>query len=178
MGVAASDTVVVVIEIQISGNEPRSDSKRAQSRNHEHREVATTPAAQRQGPYRILGSLLVPRHVLEVPLDSLRHVDEKLAGIGRSILAEELGGPAIELGIGGQRRDEAREVGLLFGGVGKRIAAGKIIDIDCVEVPRRVGEMNCAFEAKFRGAVRETGPSLLSDYRVPELNSTRNEARA
>ena len=101
MGVAAGDTVVVVIgKMQISGHEPRGESKRAQRRDHEHRKVATTPARELQGPDRVLDALLVPRHVLEGPLDGLRHVDEKLAGVGRSVLAEERGGPAIELGCG------------------------------------------------------------------------------
>src|SRR5260370_34384171 len=96
MGVAARDSVVVV-KIQIAGNEPRGDSKRAQCRDHEHRKVATTPAPELQGLYRILRSLLVSRHVLEVLIDGLRQVDEQLASIGRSVLAEEFGGPRIEL---------------------------------------------------------------------------------
>ena len=72
MGVAADCTVVDVIgKMQISGHKPRGDSKRAQRCNHEHREVATTPAREGEGPDRVLDSLLVPRHVLEGPLDGL-----------------------------------------------------------------------------------------------------------
>jgi len=83
VGVAAGDTIVVIIgKMQISGDEPRRDSKRAQRRDHEHRKIATTPARELQRLDRILGTLLVPRHVLEGPLDGLRHVDEKLAGVG------------------------------------------------------------------------------------------------
>src|SRR4029077_5431545 len=121
------------------------------------REVATTPAPELQGLYRILGSLLVPRHVLEVLVDGPRQADEKLASVGRSVLAQELGGPAIELAMGRQRRDEASEVRPIFGGVGKRIGSGKIIDIGCVEAPRRVIEVHAAVEAKLRGTARETG---------------------
>src|SRR6516162_998227 len=82
MGVAARDTVVVISKVQISGHEPRGDSKRSQRRDHEHRKVATTAARELQGPDRVLNSLLVPRYVLEGSLDSLRHVDEKVAGVG------------------------------------------------------------------------------------------------
>ena len=143
--------------MQISGNEPRGDSKRAQRRDHEHRKVATAPARELQGPDRVLDTLLVPRHVLEGPLDGLRHVDEKLVGVGRSVLAEERGGPAIEPGVRRQRRDEARETGPIFRRVGKRMGPGKILDIGCAEVGRRVVETHGAFEAKLRGAIRETG---------------------
>jgi hypothetical protein len=83
----------------------------------------------------ILGSLFVPRHVPEVLVDGPRQVDEKRAGIGRSVLAEELGGPTVEPGVRTPRRDETRVVGPVFGGVGKRIALGKVIDIGRVEVP-------------------------------------------
>jgi hypothetical protein len=77
MGVAATCTVVDVIgKMQISGHKPRGDSKRAQRCNHEHRKVATTPAREGEGPDRVLDTFLVPRHVLEGPLDGLRHVDE------------------------------------------------------------------------------------------------------
>ena len=102
MGVTAGDTLTVIIVIivvgkmHISGYEPRGDSKRAHRRDHEHRQVATAPAPELQGPDRILGTLLVPRHVFEGPSDDLRHVDEKLVGVGRSVLAEETGGPAID----------------------------------------------------------------------------------
>src|SRR3979490_718522 len=92
MGVGAADTVVVVSsKMQISGYEPRGDSKRAQRLDHEHGKVATTPARELQRSDRILGTLLVPRHVHERPLDGLRHVDEKLSCVGRSVLSEELG---------------------------------------------------------------------------------------
>src|SRR6476660_7371290 len=97
MCVAAGDIVVVVIaKMQISGNEPRGDSKRAQRRNHEHGKVATTTAPQLQGLSWTLCSLLVSRHMLEGPPDGLRHVDKKLASVGRPVVPEEPGSPAIE----------------------------------------------------------------------------------
>src|ERR1700720_4873211 len=78
MGVATGDTVVVVIgKMKISGHEPSGDPKRSQRRDHEHCKVATTPARELQGPDRVLDSLLMPRHMLEGPLDGLRHVDKK-----------------------------------------------------------------------------------------------------
>jgi hypothetical protein len=84
-------------------------------------------------------------------------IDEKLAGVGRSVLAEQSGGPTIELGVRGQRGDERRQVGPIFRAVRKRIGLGKILDIGFMEIGRRVVEMNGAFEAKLRGPVRETG---------------------
>ena len=102
MGVAPDVAVVVVIvKMQISGNESRGDSKRAQRRDHERRKVATTPAGEFQSLDRVLNSLLVSRHMLEGPVDGLRHIDEKLVGVGRSVLTQERGGPAIELGDAG-----------------------------------------------------------------------------
>jgi hypothetical protein len=40
------------------------------------------------------------RHVPEGTLDPLRHADEKRMGVGRSIRAQETGGPAGEFGVG------------------------------------------------------------------------------
>jgi predicted N-formylglutamate amidohydrolase len=168
MGVAAGDTVVVVIVIgkmQISGYEPRGDPKRAQSRNHEHRKVATASAREFQGPDRILSSFLVPRHMLECAPDRLRHVDEKRAGVGRSVAAEEPGGPAIEFGGRGQRRDEAREAGPVFRRVGKWMDPGKIRDIGCAEASRRVVDQNGACDPQLRGPVRELGGrDMIAEY--------------
>ena len=159
MGVAPRDAVVVVVivKMQISGNEPRGDSKRAQRRDHERRKVATAPAGELQGPDRVLNSLLMSRHMLEGPVDGLRHIDEKLIGVGRSVLAQERGGPAIEPGVLGQRREEAREIGPIFLDVSERMASSKVFNIGFSEVGRRVAETHGAFEAKLRGAFRETG---------------------
>ena len=98
----------------------------------------------------------MPCHVLEGPVNGLRHIDEKLAGVGRSVHPEERCGPAIEIGVWGQRREEARETGPLFRGVSKRMGPSKILNIDCSEVGRRVVELHGAFEAKLRGSFRET----------------------
>ena len=104
--------------------------ERAHRRDHEHRQVATAPAPELQGTDRILGTLLVPRHVLEGPSDGLRHVDEKLVGVGRSVLAEE-----IDTGVRRQRRYEACQTGSIFRRIGKRMGPGKILDIDCNRSP-------------------------------------------
>ena len=112
-------------------------SKRAQRCDHEHRKVPTASAPELQGPDRILGSLLVTGHVFEGPPDGLGHVDNKVAGVGRSVLAEEPGSPAVELRGRGQRRDERRKIRPIFHGVGKRMGSGKILDIGCAEASRR-----------------------------------------
>ncbi len=105
VGVAAGITIVVVIVVwakcTISGNEPRGDAARAQCSDHEHCEVATTPAPEIEGADRILDPLLVPRDVLERPSDGLRHVDEQVVRVGGSVFAEEARAPAIEFGVRG-----------------------------------------------------------------------------
>jgi hypothetical protein len=40
MGVAADEAVVLIGQVQISGYEPRRQSKRTQGCNHQHREIA------------------------------------------------------------------------------------------------------------------------------------------
>ena len=158
MCVAAGDKIVAVIgKVQISGHKPRSDSKRAERRDHEHRKIPTTPTHELQGLGRVLDSFFVPRRVPEGPVDGLRHIDQKVAGVGRPVRTEEARGPVIERRARGQRRDEARETGPFFRPVGKRIGPGKILDIGFAEAGRSVVETNSAFEAKLRGPMCETG---------------------
>jgi hypothetical protein len=71
--------------------------------------------------------------------------------------SKRLVGTAIDAGVRGQRRDDARKAGPDFRRVGKRMGAGKILDIGCSEAGRRVVEMNGAFEAELAGPLRETG---------------------
>src|SRR5947208_136390 len=117
MGVAAGDAVVIVIGIrkmQISGYKPRDESKRAQRCNHEPCKVATAPARELQRLDRGLDSLLMSRRVLEGCLDVLRHIDEKFAGVGRSILTKELGCPESQPGVRGQACYEASKAWPVF----------------------------------------------------------------
>ena len=153
--------------MQISGNEPSSYSKRAQRCDHEHRKVPTASAPELQGPDWILGPLLVSGDVFEGPPDGLGHVDKKLAGVGRSVLAEKPGSPAIELEGRGQRRDEGRKVRPIFHGVGKRMGSGKILDIGCAEASRRVVDANGAFEAKLRSPFCETDDRDMIAESIP-----------
>jgi hypothetical protein len=167
MRVAAGDGVVIIREIQISGNEPCGDSKRAQRRDHKRRKVATASASELQGPVRILGPLLVPTHVFEGPPDGLGRVDKKLAGVGRSVLSEKPDSPAIELSGRGQRRNEGRKVRPIFRGVGKRMGSGKILDTGSAEASWRVVDANGAFEAKLRGPFCETDDRDMIAKSIP-----------
>lgn len=74
-------------------------------------------------------------------------VDEKLVGVCRSVLTEERGGPAIELGMLGLPSEEARKIGPLFLAVSKRMAPRKVLDI---RLSARGGDAG-AFEAKLGG---------------------------
>ena len=168
MRVAATEAVVVVIgKMQISGNEPSGYSKRAQRCDHEHRKVPTASAPKLQGPDWIPGPLLMPGDVFEGPPDGLGHVDKKLVGVGRSVLAEEPASPTIEFGGRGQRRDEGRKVRPIFHGVGKRMGSGKILDIGCAEVSRRVVDANGALEAKLRSPFGETDDGDMIAEGIP-----------
>ena len=118
-----------------------------------------------------MGTLLMPRHVLEGPLDGLRHVDEKLSCVGRSVLSEKPGHPAIEHGVREQRRDKARKRGPIFHSVGKPIDSGKILDIGGAEAGWRVVDTNGAFEAKLAGPVRETGDRDIIAEDIPASRS-------
>jgi len=158
VGVAAGDkTNAVIGKVQISGNKPRTQSKRAERRDHEHGKIPTTPAHEYEGLDWVLDTFVVPRHVLEGPVDSLRHVDEKVASVRRSVRTEEARGPVIERRTGGQRRDEAHEAGPFIRPVSERIGSRELLDIGLAEPGRRVVETNSAFEAKLRSSVFETG---------------------
>jgi len=158
MSVAAGDKSIAVIgKVQISGNKPRTESKRAERRDHEHCKIPTTPAHESEGLDWVLDSFVVSRHVLEGSVDGLRHVDEKVASVRRSVRTEEACGPVIDRRTGGQRRNEAHEAGPFICLVSKRIDPGKLLDVGVAEVGRRVVETNSAFEAKLRSSVFETG---------------------
>ena len=136
------------------------------------------PLRELQRLDRVLDSLLVPRHVLEGPLDGLRHVDEKLVGVGRSVLARGTRrAQRSSSRMRGQRRDEAREAGPVFRRVGKRIGAGKILDIGCAKAGRRVVEADGALEAELGGPRREIGRSRHDCRRYPASRSA-GSARA
>jgi hypothetical protein len=149
--------VVVIGKMQIAGHESSGDAQRTQALDHQHRYIPTAPARERQRLYRALDSFLVPRHVLERPLDGLRHGDQKLVRVGRSVRAQEPGGPASDVWVRGQRRDTAREFRSVFRRVGKRMRSGKIRDIGGAEHDRRMVDTNGAFEAKLAGPLREAG---------------------
>ena len=103
VGLPAGNTGVVIIivvgKMEISGHEPRSDASVRKRRYHEHGESRQLPLAEIQSLNRVLGTFLVPSLVLEGPPDGLRHVDEKLVRVGRSVRAQELGGPQIDAGV-------------------------------------------------------------------------------
>jgi hypothetical protein len=149
--------VVVVGQMHVSGHEARGNSARAQCRDHQHSEVATTPAAEIKGADWILNSLLVSRYVLEGPPDGPCHVDEQFVRVGGSVSAEEDCAPAIEFAARGGRQNETFETGPIFRRVGKRIRAGKILDIGCVKAGRRMVETNLADKTKLGGAFGELG---------------------
>src|SRR5580700_5593143 len=157
MGVAAGNTIVVVIigQMQISGHEARGNATGAKRRYHQHGEVTTTAAAEIERADGRLDTLLVPRNVLEGPPDGPRHGAEQFVRVGRAIVAEERGAPAIDRGMRRQRLDERLEAGPIFRRVGKRIAAGKILYIGCAEVDRRMVETNSADKAQLAGPVAE-----------------------
>ena len=158
VSVAVGNIFVVVIgQMHVSGHEARSNSARAQYRDHEHSKVATTPAAEIEGADRILNSLLVSRYVLEGPPDGPCHVDQQFVRVGGSVSAEEDRAPAIEFAARGGRQNETFETGPIFRRIGKRIGAGKILDIGCVKAGRSMVETNVADKAKLGGAVGELG---------------------
>ena len=95
--------------------------------------------------------------MLEGPVDGLRHVDEKVASVRRSVRTEEARGPVIERRTGGKRRAEAHGANPFICPVSKRIGSRKLLDVGLAEAGRRVVETNSAFEAKLRSSVFETG---------------------
>src|ERR1700733_3100233 len=95
--------------------------------------------------------------MLEGPVDGLRHFDEKVASVRRSVRTEEARGPVIERRTGGQRREKAHEAGPFICPVSKRIGSRKLLNVGLAEAGRRVVETNSAFEAKLRRSIFETG---------------------
>src|ERR1700683_2348596 len=90
MGVAAGDKSIAVIgKVQISGNKPRTESKRAERRDHEHCKITTTTAHDSEGLDWVLDSFVVPWQVPEGSVDGLRHVDEKVASVRRSVRTQK-----------------------------------------------------------------------------------------
>jgi hypothetical protein len=73
--------------------------------------------------------------------------------VGRAIVAEERGAPAIDRGMRRQWLDERLEAGPIFRRVGKRIGAGKILYVGGTKVGRRMVEANSADKAKLASAV-------------------------
>ena len=90
----------------------------------------------------------MPGDVLEASRDRLRHGDQEIVGVGRSVRAKKTRAPAIDLGMGRQRPEIAREAGRTAPAINKRIGTGKIRNIGCAEVARRMVEMDIADEAK------------------------------
>ena len=65
----------------------------------------------------------------------------------------------------------ALEIGPVVRGVGKRIGAGKILDIGGAEAGRRVVETDSADKAKLGGAVGETGGrDMIAEYPVRQAS--------
>src|SRR5580704_1256907 len=94
--------------------------------------------------------------MFEGPVDGLRHFDEKLASVRRSVRTKEARGPVIERRTRGRRRDE-HGANPFICPVSKRIGSRKLLDVGLAEAGRRVVETNSAFEAKLRSSVFETG---------------------
>src|SRR5580700_3181201 len=166
VGVAAGGTIVVVIigQMQISGHETSGNAAGAQRRYHEHGEVTTTAAAEIERADRRLDTLLVPRDVLEGPLDDPRHVAEQLVRVGRAIVAEERSAPAIDRRMRRQRLNEKIETGPIFRRVGKRVGAGKILYIGYAKAGRRMVETNSADKAKLAGpAAKMSGRHVIAE---------------
>src|SRR5580704_3213523 len=154
VGVAAGSTIVVVIiigQMQISGHEASGNAAGAKRRYHQHGEVTTTAAAEIERADGRLDTLLVPRDVLEGPLDGPRHVAEQLVRVGRAVFAEERSAPAIDRGMRRQRLDEKFETGPIVRRVGKRIGAGTIRYIGGAKAGRRMVETNSADKAQLAG---------------------------
>src|SRR5580704_4969410 len=103
MGIAAGDTIVVIIiivgQMQISGHKASGNAAAAQCRYHEHSEITTTATAEIERADRKLDTLFVTRYVLEGPPDGPRHGAEQLVRVGRAIVAEERSAPAINCGV-------------------------------------------------------------------------------
>ena len=150
---------------QLSSSSPRCrypDTKRAANPSERRAEIMNT-ARSRNSRWRSPGSA----PVLERPscageharglLQGPRHVDQKLVGVGRSVLLEECCGPTIDLGMRIQRGQETGEIGRLFLGVGKWIGPGAALDVGGAEGRRHMVETNGALEIKLGSGLRETG---------------------
>src|ERR1700722_16308833 len=166
VGIAAGGTIVVIIigQMQISGHEASSDAAGAQRRYHEHGKVTTTAAAEIERADGRLDTLLVPRDVLEGPLDGPRHVAEQLVRVGRAVFAEERSAPAIDRRMRRQRLDEKFETGEIVRRVGKRIGAGTIRYIGGAKAGRRMVETNSADKAQLAGpAAKMSGRHVIAE---------------
>ena len=75
--------------------------------------------------------------------------------VGRAVLAEERGAPAIDRRMRRQRLDEKFETGPIFRRIGKRIGAGKIRYIGGAKAGRRMVETNSADKAQLAGPAAE-----------------------
>ena len=169
MGIAPGDTS--------SSSSPRCrypDTNRAANPSDRSAEIMST-ARSRQLPLassRVRTGSWTPfscrATCLKVRSDGLRHVDEKLVGVGRSVLPEERGGPAIDArDADTKRREETGETGLLFLGVGKWIGPGKALDIGGAEGRRHMVETNGALEMKLGSRLRETGGRDMIAENIP-----------
>ncbi len=97
----------------------------------------------------------MPGDVFEAARDRLRDGDEEVVGVGRSVRAKKTCAPAIDLRMGRQRPEIAREAGRAAPAVSERIGTGKIRNIGCAEVAWRMVEMDIADEAKLRRPIVE-----------------------
>src|SRR5580704_8612410 len=167
MGVTAGGTIVVVIiigQMQIPGHEASGNAAGAKRRYHQHGEVTTTAAAEIERADGRLDTLLVPRDVLEGPLDGPRHVAEQLVRVGRAVFAEERSAPAIDRRMRRQRLDEKFETGSIVRRVGKRIGAGTIRYIGGAKAGRSMVETNSADKAQLAGpAVKMSGRHVIAE---------------
>src|SRR5580704_9226292 len=153
--------------MQISGHEAGGNAAATQCRYHQHGEIAATAAAEIERADGRLDTLLVPRRVLEGPPDGPRHVAEQRVGVGRAVVAEERGAPAIDGGMRRQWRDEGLEAGPIFRRVGKRKSAGKVRYIGGAKFGRRSEETNVADKAKLASPVVEMSGRHVIAEAVP-----------
>ena len=134
--------------MQISRYEAGGEAARAERRHHQHGEITTTAAAELKRRRGILGSLLVPRDVLERPPDGPRHLAEQFVGVGRTVFLEERGAPVIDRGMRRHRRHETFEARPIFRRIGKRVGAGGTLYAGRAEVTRPVVDPNPADKTK------------------------------
>ena len=149
--------VVVIGDVQISGDKARSHAKGTHSFDHQHGKVTTAPASEFESLERDLNALLIPAYVVEGPFDAVGEVDQKLAGIGWSILSQKCSNPLLNMAIWVDRLsfDEREQVGHLFRAVDERTGPGEVLNIEVVNVRARMIKTNGAVEPELLGTASE-----------------------